>query len=187
MSVKVLLPTSSGDAHYSLVKDIVFDRWINGKRDHSFKLGNLIKRVTALTLEEFSTIDEVGADGGTGIFKLSGDISLTVNSAAAMNMLNSQDGDRYGIHILYTDGSASSLPYIDSNNVALPYSGDYQYIADRYPNAATYKDYFGARITVKKDLGGVNRTAKLSLSGITLEDVSWTPTSEANFYSRFSL
>lgn len=187
MSTKVLLPTASTGAHYSLVKDIVFDRWINGKRDHSFKLGTFIKRVSAITLDEFATADEVGVEGGTGIYKLAGEVSLAINSGELMNAVNMQDGDRYGMHILYYDGTASSIPYIDTNNVPLQYTGDYQYIADRYPNAAQYQSYFGVRLTVKKTLGGTNRTAILSLSGITMEDVSWTPKNDADFYSRFSL
>ena len=187
MSTKVLIPTTVNDTYYSIIKDVVFDRWISGKRDHSFKLGRLIKRTSAISLDELSTPDEVGAEGGTGIYKIAGEIALTCNSANLMDSLNVQDGQRYAMHILYTDGTASSVPFIDANGIPLAYTSDFQYITDRYPNASVYRDYFGVRLTIKKEFGGANRTAKLVLSGMTLEDVSCIPRNDADFYSRFSI
>ena len=180
IEAKFAIPKPLSHIGSSLLKDIVFmRRGADGKFLFGFALGWVL-RSAQITSEELVIQDHSGLDEGLSVYRVTGEISLLQNDAATINSIKLHQGRLFELHVLYSDGTAESLPYSPQGVIYLD-----QYALSKYPNLRNYAKEFGVKFKVTETKGGNQREFKLSLTGITMQELSWLPSSDANFYAQF--
>lgn len=188
MAKQVIIPASSSHAKHALIQDVVFDLWKNGKRSHWFSV-SYVSSATGVMCEELADFDEMGMEGGTGIYQITGDLIIPQNSYTTLNNLTRHAGERFNMHVLFRSGLVKSFIFRSKNGLKRNYKTDegYGHIYERYPLAGNYQDKFGVRIRIAEAFGGSPFETKIILSGITLENTSYYVNNPTEFYAKFPI
>ena len=177
----ILLKTPDWATHRTVQEAVFSD--INST--NQFALG-FIKSNAQIDITELMLPDENGLAAGTGLFRITGKVSIAQNNLFVLGQLERNaakgtPGGIYRMNFLMRDGTALSVAPDPGTKETV--DSFRSYLFDRFPLLADWGFATGVRFALSSSLGGSNLTHTFDLSGFTFVTVQYQP--PADFYSDF--